>query len=142
MNKALLIPLIFMIMILPAAGGQFYIQGEAVKDISLTLGVSSIDFGDVYSNNDVDAVPVDFYVNAEESYDYRVEISSDDDTGVLQISKSLNGGYTKGSITYIETGTGTDQSYYFYVDLDTGVIREDISATITVMVAYEEIAQQ
>jgi hypothetical protein len=140
-NRLLLIPLVFLLMLLPAQGEQFYINGEAVKDISLTLGVSSIDFGDVFQNSSVDTVPVDFYVNAESGYDYTVEISNDDNTGVVQMSRSLSAGYTGSSITYIETGNGLDQRHNFHVDLDTGIISRDLAATVTVMVAYNEIAQ-
>lgn len=140
MNKIRLIPLVLLLMLLPAQGEQFYINGEAVKDISLTLGVSRIDFGDVFQNSSVDSLPVDFYVNAESGYDYTVEISNDDSTGVLQMSRSLNTEYTGGSITYIETANGLDQRHNFHVDLDTGIISGDLAATITVLAVYNEIA--
>jgi hypothetical protein len=140
MNKIRLIPLVLLLMLLPAQGEQFYINGEAVKDISLTLGVSSIDFGDVFQNSSVDSVPVDFYVNAESGYDYTVEISNDDSTGVVQMSRSLSAGYTGDSITYIETANGLEQRHEFYVDLNTGIISGDLAATITVLAVYNEIA--
>jgi hypothetical protein len=140
MNKIRLIPLVLLSMLLPVKAAQFYINGEAVKDISLTLGVSSIDFGDVFQNSSVDSLPVDFTVNAESGYDYTVEISNDDSTGVVQMSRSLSAGYTGGSITYIETANGFDQRHDFYVDLDTGIISGDLAATITVLAVYNEIA--
>jgi hypothetical protein len=141
MNKVFLIPLVFLSMLLPAKGDQFYIGGEAVKDISLSLEYSSIDFGDVYTDSQVDSVPVDFYVNAEAGYDYTVEISNDDSTGVVQMSRSLSTGYSGDNLTYIDTATGTEQTHLFYVDLATGIMSGDLSATITVMVAYNDIAE-
>jgi hypothetical protein len=141
MTKIRLIPLVSLLMLLPAQGGQFYIEGDSIQDISLSLQYSSINFGDVYSDSQVDSVPVYFDVNAEPDYYYRVEISNDDSTGVVQMSRSSSTGYTGDSITYTDTGTGADQRHYFYVDLDTGIINGDLAATITVMVAYKEIAQ-
>lgn len=122
-----------------AEEGVFYIEGEAVKSISLTLGASSINFGDVYTDTEVDPVSVDFYVDAESSYDYQVEISNDDSSGVVQISRTFIGGYTGETITYTDTGTGDDQTHEFYVDLDTTNINSDLSATITIMVVYFDI---
>ncbi|MFT6348955.1 MAG: hypothetical protein ACJAYB_001970 [Psychromonas sp.] len=121
--------------------GVFYINGDAVKAIELSLALSAIDFGDVYNDSEVDSVVVDFTVNAENTYDYTVEISNDDSTGVLQISQTSSGGYTADSLTYIDTGTGTYQAHEFYVDLDTGNMNGDLAATVTVMVAYNDIAQ-
>ncbi|MFT5294407.1 MAG: hypothetical protein ACI9YH_000413 [Colwellia sp.] len=126
-------------MLLPAQGGTFYIQGDGAKAISLSLGVSSIDFGDVYKDSQLDSVPVDFYVNAAADYYYRVEISNDDSTGVVQMSRSLSTGYTVDSISYIETANGSEQRHDFYVDLATGRMSGDLSATITVMVVYQSI---
>lgn len=141
MNKTRSIAFVFLSMLLPAEAEQFYIAGQPVKDITLSLEYSSIDFGDVYQDSQVDYVPVNFYVNAEAGYDYTVEISNDDSTGVLQVSRSSSTGYTGGSITYIKTATGLEQADTFYVDLDTTIINQDLSATITVMVAYNDIAQ-
>jgi len=141
MNKTLLIPLLLLSTFLYAQNGEFYIGGEAVKEISLSVGVSSIDFGDVYRDSEVNSVPVDFYVNAEDGYDYTVDISNDDSSGVVQLSRTANGGYTVDSINYIDTATGGEQRHEFYVDLDTGNISGDLSATITVMVAYNDIAE-
>jgi hypothetical protein len=121
--------------------GVFYINGDAVKAIELSLALSAIDFGDVYNDSEVDSVVVDFTVNAENTYDYTVEISNDDSTGVLQISQTSSGGYTADSLTYIDTGTGAYQAHEFYVDLDTGNMSGDLAATVTVMVAYNDIAQ-
>jgi hypothetical protein len=105
----------------------------------LTLGVSNIDFGDVYSDTEVDSEMVDFSVNAENGYDYTVEISDDDNTGIVQVSRNACGGYTANSITYIQTANGVDQAHEFYVDLDTANMNGDLSATITVQVAYNDI---
>ncbi|MFT4777454.1 MAG: hypothetical protein ACI9B7_001836 [Oleispira sp.] len=124
-----------------AAEGDFYINGNAVKAISLSLGISSIDFGDVFSDSEVDSEMVDFTVNAENSYDYTVEISNDDNTNVVQLSRTVNGAYTPNSIIYIETATGADQMHEFYVDLNTANMSSDLSATITVMVAYNDIPE-
>ena len=122
-----------------AEEGDFYINGNAVKAISLTLGVSNIDFGDVYSDTEVDSEMVDFSVNAENGYDYTVEISDDDNTGIVQVSRTASTGYTANSITYIQTANGVDQAHEFYVDLDTANMNGDLSATITVQVAYNDI---
>jgi hypothetical protein len=124
-----------------AAEGDFYINGNAVKAISLSMGISSIDFGDVYSDSQVSSELVDFTVNAENGYDYTVEISNDDNTGVVQVSRTASIGYTQNSITYIETATGADQMHEFYVDLDTASMNDDLSATVTVMVAYNDIPE-
>ncbi|PKH03634.1 hypothetical protein CXF72_05340 [Psychromonas sp. MB-3u-54] len=141
MNKILFILLLFLSRPLFAVEGQLYIQGKAVKTISLSLGTSSIDFGDVYQGRSVDSVPVDFYVNAESGYDYTVEISNDDSSGVLQMSRSSSSGYTADSLTYIKTATGADQRHEFYVDLATENISSDLSAIITVMAVYNDIAE-
>lgn len=138
MSKIFFILLLFSTLLF-AEEGVFYIGGEAVKAISLSLGVSSIDFGDVYQDTDVDSVSVDFYVNAEAGYDYLVEISNDDSSGVVQVSRTSSGGYTGDTISYEDTATGTDQTHEFYVDLDTGSMSGDLSATITVMVVYLDI---
>ena len=122
-----------------AEEGDFYINGNAVTAISLTLGVSNIDFGDVYSDTEVDSEMVDFSVNAENGYDYTVEISDDDNTGIVRVSRNACGGYTANSITYIQTANGVDQAHEFYVDLDTASMNGDLSATITVQVAYNDI---
>jgi len=122
-----------------AEEGVFYIGGEAVKAISLSLGLSSIDFGDVFTDTQVDPVPVDFYVDAEAGYDYLVEIGNDDSSGVVQTSRTQSGGYTSGTISYTDTATGGDQNHEFYVDLDTGSMNSDLSATITVTVVYLDI---
>ena len=140
MNKVVFILLLFSTC-LGAEEGVFYIQGQVVKAITLSLGVTAIDFGDVYTDSEVDSVPVDFYVNAEDGYDYTVEISNDDSTGVVQVSRTASGGYTAESLTYIETATGVDQTHEFYVDLSTGSMSGDLSATITVLVAYNDIAE-
>jgi hypothetical protein len=145
MNKALFILLVFLSTPLQAQfeerEGVFYINGDAVKAIELSLALSAIDFGDVYNDSEVDSVVMDFTVNAENTYDYTVEISNDDSTGVVQISWTSSGGYTADSLTYIDTGTGTYQAHEFYVDLDTGNMNGDLAATVTVMVAYNDIAQ-
>ena len=139
MNKIIIV--LFLLSTLSfAEEGSFYVSGEAIKAISLTLGVSSIDFGDVYTDTDVDPVLVDFSVNAEATYYYDVEITNDDSTGVVQVSKTSSGGYTDGKLTYSKLiATGNDDSQEFYVDLDTENMTDDLSATITVTVAYSEI---
>lgn len=137
--KKLFFILFFLSNLVVAEEGVFYIGGEAVKGISLSLGTSSIDFGDVYKDTDVESVSVDFYVNAEAGYGYTVEISNDDTSGVVQISRTPNSGYTKGSISYMETATGSDQTHEFYVDLDTGSMNGDLSSSITVTVMYNDI---
>jgi hypothetical protein len=140
MNK-----LIFILFLLPAllwaAEGDFYINGEAVKAIYLSLHVNSIDFGDVFSDSEVDSEMVDFTVNAENSYDYTVEISNDDNTDVVQLSRTITGAYNPNSITYIETATGADQMHEFYVDLNTANMSSNLSATITVMVVYNDVPE-
>ncbi|MFT6926657.1 MAG: hypothetical protein ACJAZP_002276 [Psychromonas sp.] len=145
MNRVLFILLFFLSTPLQAQfeerEGVFYINGDAVKAIELSLALSAIDFGDVYNDSEVDSVVVDFTVNAEDTYDYTVEISNDDSTGVVQISRSSSGGYTADSLTYTDTGTGAYQAHEFYVDLDTGNMSGDLAATVTVMVAYNDIAQ-
>jgi hypothetical protein len=108
--------------------------------MTLSLGTSSIDFGDVFTGSTVDSIPVNFYVNAEDTYNYTVEISNDDSSGIVQMSRSLSTGYTGDSITYIETANGLDQRHDFYVDLATGNISGDLAATITVMAVYNDIA--
>lgn len=138
MNKILFV-FLFLSTLLFTEEGVFYIGVQAVKAISLSLGVGSIDFGDVYTDTEVDPVPVDFYVNAEAGYDYTVEISNDDSSGVVKVSRTFSGGYTGGTITYIEEATGTDQTHEFYVDLDTSRISDDLDANITVMVVYNDI---
>jgi spore coat protein U-like protein len=143
-NKVIFILLLFSTLsstLLRAEDGVFYIGGNAVKAISMSLGVSAIDFGDVYSDSEVDSEMVDFSVNAENGYDYTVEISNDDSSGVVQLSRNANAGYTAGSITYIETATGADQRHEFYVDLNTASMSGDLSATITVLVAYNDIPE-
>ncbi|AZG37467.1 hypothetical protein EGC80_11490 [Shewanella psychromarinicola] len=114
---------------------------RAAEPISLSLGVSAIDFGDVYMDSDVDNVVVDFTVKAENGYDYTVKISNDDSSGALQFSRTASGGYTTGSITYIAAATGNNQAHEFYTDLDTANMSSDLSATITVLVAYNDIAE-
>ncbi|ABM04760.1 hypothetical protein Ping_3060 [Psychromonas ingrahamii 37] len=139
MNKALFILFLFLSTPLSAANGQFTIEGHAVKEMTLSLGVSSIDFGDVYKDSEVESVLVDFYVNAEDTFDYTVELSNDDSSGTIQMSRSLSSGYTGGSLTYIETANGLDQRHDFYVDLATGNMSGDLAVTITVMVMYNNI---
>jgi hypothetical protein len=141
MNRVFLIPLIYLSMLLPVKGETFYVEGDGAKTISLSLQYSSIDFGDVYSDSQVDSERVYFYVDAENDYSYTVEISNDDSTGVVQMSRSLSTGYTGDSITYTDIATGADQRHTFYVDLDTRNMSDDLSSTITVLVAYNEIAQ-
>jgi hypothetical protein len=131
--------LLFFSVFLAAEEGVFYINGEAVKKISLALTTNAIDFGDVYNDSEVESVLTEFWVNAEAGYDYTVEISNDDDTGVLEVSRSSILGYTQSSITYIDTATGAEQRHEFYVDLNTAIMSGDMSATITVMVAYNDI---
>ena len=138
MNKAVF-TLLFFSSFLWAEEGDFYINGNAVKAISLSLGVSNIDFGDVYADTEIDSEIVDFSVNAENGYDYTVEISNDDNTGVVQVSRTISTGYTANTITYIRTANGVDQAHEFYVDLDTANMNGDLSATITVQVAYNDI---
>ncbi|MFT5559012.1 MAG: hypothetical protein ACI9RZ_001488 [Sphingobacteriales bacterium] len=140
MNKVLFIIFLFLSTPLYAAEGELYIQGNAVKTMTLSLGTSSIDFGDVFTGSTVDSIPVNFYVNAEDTYNYTVEISNDDSSGIVQMSRSLSTGYTGDSITYIETANGLDQRHDFYVDLATGNISGDLAATITVMAVYNDIA--
>lgn len=140
MNK-----LIVMFFLSPAllwgAEDVFYINGEAVKAISLSLQVNSIDFGDVFSDSEVDSEMVGFTVNAENSYDYTVEISNDDNTDVVQLSRTVSGVYAPNSIAYTETATGADQLHEFYVDLNTASMSSDLSATITVMVVYNDVPE-
>jgi hypothetical protein len=140
MNKVLFIIFLFLSKPLYAVEGKMYIQGEAVKTITLSLGTSSIDFGDVFRDSTVESIPVDFYVNAEDTYSYTVEISNGDSTGVVQMSRSSSTGYTGNGITYVETANGSDQRHEFYVDLDTGNISGDLATTITVMAVYNHIA--
>lgn len=134
-----IITLLFFSSSLWAEEGDFYINGNAVKAISLSLGVSNIDFGDVYADTEIDSEIVDFSVNAENGYDYTVEISNDDNTGIVQVSRTISTGYTANTITYIRTANGVDQAHEFYVDLDTANMSGDLSATITVQVAYNDI---
>lgn len=135
-----IIIIFFLISILSfAKEGVFYIEGTGIKAISLSLEVSSIDFGDVYKDINVDPVLVNFSVNAEANCEYQVEISNDDDSGTVQVSKT-DSSYTTDTITYKATATGEDQLQKFYVDLDTRNISGDLDAIITVTVAYSEIS--
>nr|WP_297350179.1 hypothetical protein [uncultured Glaciecola sp.] len=138
MSKVVFI-LLFFSVFSAAEEGVFYINGEAVKKISLALTTNAIDFGDVYNDSEVDSILTEFWVNAEAGYDYTVEISNDDETGVLEASRNPITGFTQGSITYIDTATGADQRHEFYVDLNTAIMSDDIAVTITVMVAYNDI---
>lgn len=138
MNKIFFIVFLFSVQLF-AKEGVFYIRGEAVKAISLSLGVRSIDFGDIFSDTDVEEVPVNFYVNAESGYKYQVEISNNDSTRVLQVSRTSIGEYTTETITYNDIGNGRDQTHEFYVDLDTAKIKNDLSSVITVSITYLDI---
>jgi len=138
MNKIIIV--LFILSTLSfAEEGLFYIEGTGIKAISMSLGVSSIDFGDVYNDSDVDPVLVDFSLNAEAGYNYQVEISNEDSSGVVQVSRTSSGGYTDGTITYKAIATGEDEPQEFYVDLNTGIMTHDLSTIITVMVVYLEI---
>ena len=142
MNKIAFTIVLFLLLFssfLKAAEGDFYINGNAVKAISLSLGVSHIDFGDVYNDSEIYSEMVDFSVNAENGYDYTVEISNDDNTGIVQVSRTAGTGYTTSAITYIKTANGINQAHEFYVDLNTASMSGDLSATITVLVAYNDI---
>lgn len=140
MNK-LIISFFFLYSLIFPEEGVFYIRGEAIKSISLSLGISSINFGDVLSGQDVDEIPVNFYVNGDANYPYEVEVKNDDTSGVLEISKNPTSGYTKGSLNYTTIATGMDQTHEFYVNLDTKNMVGDLYATITIVVAYLEIAE-
>jgi hypothetical protein len=133
--------LLFFSGFLEAVDGSFYISGQVVKKISLSLAHSSIDFGDVYHDSDVASEEVDFSVNAENGFDYTIAISNDDSTGVVQVSRTASAGYTADIITYIETATGVEQAHKFYVDLNTSNMSGDLSAKITVLVVYNDIAE-
>lgn len=136
----IMIIIFFLISILSfAEEGVFYIEVTGIKAISLSLEINSIDFGDVYKDIDVDPVLVNFSVNAEANCEYQVEISNDDDTGTIQVSKT-DSSYTTDTITYKATGTGEDQLQKFYVNLDTRNISSDLDAIINVTVAYSEIS--
>ena len=136
-----MLTLLFFSSLLGAAEGEFYINAEGVKKISMSLPVRAIDFGDIYRDMDVTSERVNFSVNAESDYWYRVEISNDEGTGAIQISRSAYGVYTADRITFNELGTGDEQQFEFYVGLNSKKIRGDLSARITVLVAYNDIAE-
>jgi len=108
------------------------------EPISLQLSLSAIDFGDVYTDSEVDYVVLDFAVKADNNRNYTVTISNDDSSNILEISRTAGGDYKPGSITYTETGTGNNQVHEFYAVPQTANIGSDLSASITVQVAYTD----
>jgi hypothetical protein len=108
------------------------------EPISLQLGLSAIDFGDVYTDSEVDYVAVDFTIKADNNRNYTIEISNDDNSNILELSRIAGGNYKSGSITYTETRTGNDQLHEFYAVPKTANIGCDLSASITVQVAYTD----
>ena len=108
------------------------------EPISLQLSLSAIDFGDVYTDSEVDYVAVDFTIKADNNRNYTIEISNDDSSNVLELSRTAGGNYKPGSITYTETGTGNNQLHEFYAVPKTANIDSDLSASITVQVAYTD----
>jgi hypothetical protein len=108
------------------------------EPISLQLNLSAIDFGDVYTDSEVDYVVVDFTIKADNNRNYTIEISNDDNSNILELSRTAGGNYKSGSITYTETGTGNNQLHEFYAVPKTANIGSDLSASITVQVAYTD----
>jgi hypothetical protein len=108
------------------------------EPISLRLSLSVIDFGDVYTDSEVDYVVVDFTIKADNNRSYTIEISNDDSSNVLKLSRTAGGVYKPGNITYTETGTGNNQSHEFYAVPITANIGSDLSASITVQAAYTD----
>ena len=108
------------------------------EPISLQLNLSAIDFGDVYTDSEVDYVVVDFTVKADNNRNYTVEISNDDSSSILELSRTAGGDYKPSSITYTETGTGNNQLHEFYAVPKTANIGSDLSTSITVQVAYTD----
>jgi hypothetical protein len=139
MSKFLL-SLLFFSSTLQGAEGEFYIDGYAIKKLSVALPVRVIDFGDVYPGMHETTELVNFSVNAEIDYKYRIEISNDDNTGVVQVSDSAYGEYTPSRLTFNKVGEGATQQVKFYVGLNSKNISSDVSAQITILVAYVDIA--
>ena len=110
----------------------------SAEPIVLSLNINRIDFGDIYTNSKVDSVLVDLTIKAENGRNYTVEISNNDNSSVLEFSRTAGGAYTTNSITYTGTGTGSNQLYEFYVVPKTAIINSDLSATTTVKVAYTD----
>jgi hypothetical protein len=108
------------------------------EPISLQLNLSAIDFGDVYTDSEVDYVVVDFTIKADNNRNYTIEISNDDNSNILELSSTAGGIYKSGSITYTETGTGNNQLHEFYAVPKTANIGSDLSASITVQVTYTD----
>jgi hypothetical protein len=108
------------------------------EPISLQLSLSAIDFGDVYTDSEVDYAVLDFAVKADNNRNYTLTISNDDSSNILEISRTAGGDYKPGSITYTETGTGNNQVHEFYAVPKTANIGSDLSASITVQVAYTD----
>jgi hypothetical protein len=108
------------------------------EPISLQLSLRAIDFGDVYTGSEVDYVAVDFTIKADNNRTYTIEISNDDNSNILGLSGTAGGNYKSGSITYTETGTGNEQLHRFYAVPKTANISSDLSASITVQVAYTD----
>ena len=108
-----------------------------VKPISVGLSLSEINFGDVYTDSNVDAVTVTATVSgtADETFTYTISSAG----GIVKLSDAA---HLDQAVNTPLTGTSTALgSLVFNVDLDTSQLVADteVSETITINVQYDSI---
>lgn len=107
------------------------ITAKYVKPLEVTLDTTDIDFGDVFTDSDVDAVPVVATVVGEEGETFTYSVTS---SGALAILT----GNTSGAGQVFTNGSAT---LNFDVDLNTAGLTADtdVSETVTISVTYDSI---
>jgi hypothetical protein len=111
------------------------VTANYVKPMTATLNLTDIDFGDVYTDADVDAVPVTATITGEQGETFTYTISASG-TGSGDI---VIGGTDTGASTV--AFTGGSKVLNFTVDLDNANLdaNVDIASIITVSVTYDSI---
>lgn len=113
-------------------------NSSRAEPISLRLSLSAIDFGEVYKDSPVDYVVVGFTIKADNNRNYTINISNEDNSNILKLSRTTGGDYKSGSINYTDTGTGNNQLHEFYAVPKTANMSNDLSTSINVQVAYAD----
>jgi hypothetical protein len=118
-----------------AKSANLSVIANYVKNLTVGLDLSEINFGDVFTGATVTAVDVNASItgDAAETFAFDITTSDASGTGVIVLG---------GTLTGAETGLTGDTAVVlpFTIDLDTSDIAADVSETVTIDITYDSIA--
>ncbi|PKH03633.1 hypothetical protein CXF72_05335 [Psychromonas sp. MB-3u-54] len=118
-----------------AKSADLAVTANYVKLLTVSLDLSTIDFGDVFTDASIAAVAVNASVTGDsgETFTYAITTTDNSTTGVVVL-----GGTLTGSTTALTDDVAVVLP--FTIDLDTSDIAGDVAETVTIDISYDSIA--